>query len=134
MRLLVTGSRTWGVVPKDCKDACLASTRARDQVDALLNALDGIHAATPVTELVNGGARGADTWAAWWARSHGIRIITVNAPFEELGPVAGTMRNSYMLDQHRPDLVVAFGRDTPGTENCVVQAKFRNIEVRRVEI
>lgn len=83
------------------------------------------------TCIVHGAADGADTLAHEYAAERTIKEIACPAPFLYLGPYAGMMRNIYMLDNHRPDIVVACPGGT-GTANCVKNALLRGIPVRRV--
>ena len=64
--------------------------------------------------VIAGGARGADTIAAEWAKARDIPCEVYMADWDGLGPKAGPIRNQRMLDEGKPDLVVAFpgGRDT----------------------
>jgi uncharacterized protein (DUF58 family) len=88
----------------------------RDYADAraLGAELDALHAGNPVTDLIHGAARGADSLAAAWARSRGISIRPFPADWDRHGKAAGFLRNVRMLREGRPDLVVAFpgGRGT----------------------
>jgi hypothetical protein len=64
--------------------------------------------------VIAGGARGADTMAAEWATARSIPCLVYMADWDGLGPTAGPIRNQRMLDEGKPDLVMAFpgGRDT----------------------
>lgn len=131
MKVLVTGGRGYGVVPKDTNDVAAASAQACREVAALTDALDDLR---PKLELViHGGATGADAWADRWARAKGVPVKAVSAPWPYMGNGAGVMRNSYMLDQHKPDLVVAFP-GCEGTENCIRQALMRGVPVKRIKL
>jgi hypothetical protein len=105
----------------------------RSFTDARLVAevLDEIHASTPVTELCEGGASGADKLAFWWGVRRYVWTSTVPADFSRLGPSAGPIRNAQMLAKFRPDLVVAFpgGR---GTADMVGKAEKAGIPVLRI--
>ena len=96
-------------------------------------ALDALHAATPVTQVIEGGARGADTLGGRWASALGIPVETVAADWDRHGRSAGFKRNLLMLDMS-PDLVMAFV-DKPlassrGTAHTVGQAQSRGIATR----
>ena len=115
MIVLVTGGRHYNKQAK---------------VDA---ALDHIHQQDPITEIVCGGATGADTCAIRWAKKRGVAYTVYEVTKEDwdrLGPAAGPLRNARMLDEKKPHLVVAFpgGR---GTESCCREADRRNIDVLR---
>jgi hypothetical protein len=90
--------------------------------------LSTIHYDTPITLLVQGGARGADTLAKRWAQEHNIPVQQYDAEWEKYGRAAGFIRNSQMLHDTDPDLVVAFPGG-PGTLNMVQQAKANQYQV-----
>lgn len=73
----------------------------------LLNTLNRIHSETPITEVIEGDARGADKMAGDWARLRGISLTVVPADWNKYGKSAGYKRNVAMADL-KPDAVVAF--------------------------
>lgn len=77
-------------------------------------ALDALHARYAFTHLIHGGASGADSMAAAWAISARVATLCFLAEWDEIGPKAGPLRNSDMLNAGKPDLVVVFpgGRGT----------------------
>lgn len=81
--------------------------------------------------IIHGGARGADTLAGEWAEWAGVPTIVSPANWNLMGPVAGLLRNVRMLEQYKPDIVVACSGGA-GTRNCVSNALLRGIPVRRV--
>lgn len=83
------------------------------------------------TELVEGGARGADHLAGQYADSRGVDHITMWANWKAYGKSAGFKRNSKMLGS-KPDLVVAFPGGA-GTANMIKLAKEAGIEVMKIE-
>lgn len=90
--------------------------------------LDKIHEELPITLLVHGAAKGADTLADAWAKSRGIKVRSFEVTKEDWdlhGRAAGPIRNTVMLKESKPDLVVAFpgGR---GTAHMVKIAKHGN--------
>ncbi len=91
--------------------------------------LGGIHKNNgPITLLIEGGATGADYMARKFAEWQGIPVKTFNAEWSRYGNAAGPIRNKRMLDEGKPDLVVAFeGRK--GTANMVSQAKKAGVKV-----
>lgn len=103
-RILVTGGRDY------------------DDLWTIHEVLDGIHKATPITCLIEGGSLGADRFARSWAERNGVRIETYKADWTTLGRVAGPRRNERMINEGQPDRVVAFPGGK-GTANCVSQAR-----------
>lgn len=78
--------------------------------------------------VIQGGARGADRLAVEWAYLRGARCETFNANWVKNGKFAGPIRNQQMLDEGRPDLVLAFpgGR---GTADMVRRARKAGIAI-----
>lgn len=119
MRLLVTGGRDFA--DRDLVYRVLDDLRP----DAV------IHGGAGKRCIVNGEAMtyGADLIAAQWAQERGVCEIRVNANWTQHGRAAGPLRNGWMIEHCRPDLVVAF-RGGKGTADMVRQAKAAGIEVR----
>jgi len=101
--------------------------------------LQAIHENTGICLIIEGGQRtydermklvgGADAFAAEWAILRGVERRTFKADWRKHGRSAGPIRNQQMLDECRPDLVVAFpGGD--GTADMVRRARAAGIEVR----
>ena len=104
MRLLVCGGRNY---------------KARDVVYSLL---DAIHAQSPISTIIQGGATGADALAASWAYRNRVNVEEYRANWAQYGPAAGPIRNQRMLDKGRPTAYHAFpgGR---GTSDMVQRCK-----------
>lgn len=109
MKVLVTGGRTF------------------TDRNWLWAGLDLLHSMSPVTEIIEGGATGADVRAQEWAHRRELRCTTVPAQWEKHGRGAGHIRNSEMA-QLEPDIVLACpGGD--GTESMVKIAKAKGLKV-----
>lgn len=81
--------------------------------------------------LIEGDARGADRIAGYWARKNRIDNLKFRANWNKYGNAAGPIRNQQMLDEGRPDLVVAFpGGD--GTADMIRRARKAGVEVIKV--
>lgn len=101
----------------------------------LQEVMNGLHKIHGFTEVIEGGAHGADRIARLWAQAHAIQVTTVEADWRKHGRAAGPMRNAAMLAL-KPGLVVAFPGG-PGTANMVSQAcatGVQVIEIDRVEL
>ena len=94
-------------------------------VDSTLNKLDALQ---KITCLIHGGARGADSLSGIWAQSKNIETIVFPADWNRYGKSAGYIRNSQMLTEGIPDLVVAFPGGK-GTKNMIELAKKANVPV-----
>ena len=78
--------------------------------------------------VIQGGANGADRLAREWCQRHRMSFVTVDADWEKHGKAAGPIRNQVMIDEYRPDLVVAFpgGR---GTADMMARARKAGLTV-----
>ncbi len=97
----------------------------------LTAALNRLHQVRGITMIIAGGARGADTMAEWWAKGIGVPCDVYEADWISLGRKAGPIRNQRMLEEGKPDLVMAFpgGR---GTADMVRRGKEAGVEVIEV--
>lgn len=96
------------------------------ELDALLRT-----ARNDCLRIIQGGATGADALARAWCFSRFIPYENYPADWSRHGKAAGPMRNQRMLDEGKPDLVLAFpgGR---GTADMVQRARQAGVEVREV--
>ena len=102
----------------------------REWMDRVLRFIDRHHARLlpgPIGKIICGGAPGADTLAAEWAEGCGLPCRVFPAVWLNHGKAAGPIRNQRMLDDGKPDLVVAFpgGR---GTADMVRRAQAAGIK------
>lgn len=80
-----------------------------------------------ITEIIEGGATGADTCARNWAKHYKRKLTTVKADWNSYGKSAGPIRNKLMADL-KPKLVVAF-KSGKGTAHMIEVAKSKGIKV-----
>lgn len=85
----------------------------------------------PISLIIHGCASGADSLAQQYAEYTGTPVIQFPAQWGTLGRKAGPIRNQQMLDEGKPDLVIAFqgGR---GTADMVRRAKKAGVKVIEV--
>ena len=83
------------------------------------------------SSIVHGGARGADSLAERWCKETGCARQIFPAHWRKHGKVAGPLRNQQMIDEARPDLVVAFPGG-PGTRHMMHVAKQAGVEVWQI--
>lgn len=118
MRILVCGGR-------DYQD--------KARVWAVLDELCGSKEELPPIPVViiHGGAQGADALADSWAVHNWVAVEEYLAQWDKHGRAAGPIRNQLMLDQGKPDLVIAFpgGR---GTADMVRRAKAAGVLVKQI--
>jgi len=96
----------------------------RDFADAdfVNDTLDRVLRKHPYMFLIHGAARGADTLAAEWADSRRVPAKAYPAEWGKFGKQAGPIRNQQMIDDGKPDAVVAFPGGA-GTADMVERAK-----------
>jgi hypothetical protein len=113
MRVLVCGSRHF------------------NDYDKLKEVLNG----RTISEIIHGGARGADTLAGQYGEDHSIPVRCFPALWDLHGKRAGPIRNTQMLREGTPDYVVAFlAKDSRGTKNMIDQATKANLPVEIINI
>lgn len=120
MRLLVCGGR------KFADRECLFKV-----LDAMSCDWDDEEAKNGITAVIHGNATGADKMAGEWARQNGIEVVVFQAEWHRWGAAAGTIRNQKMLDDGRPDFVVAFPGGN-GTADMIRRARLAKIHVFEV--
>lgn len=110
MRLLVCGGRNF------------------TDVELLERTLSKIKESYVIECLIEGGAWGADYLASQWAFKHGVWNERFPAEWGKYGKSAGPIRNKQMLDEGKPNLVLAFPGGK-GTANMIMQAEAAGVEV-----
>lgn len=111
MRLLVCGDRNW------------------DSYEYLAEQLDIF---SDDTFLIEGGAKGADTMALEYALWRGWDWVEFPANWSTFHRAAGPIRNQQMLDEGKPDRVLAFHNNfakSKGTADMVRRAEKAKISV-----
>lgn len=112
MRILVCGGRDY-----------------RDR-NAVFRALDALHRKRGISAIIQGGADGADYLAWQWADERCVRYETFNADWKTHRKAAGPIRNQQMIDEGKPDGVVAFPGGS-GTADMIARAERAGLKVWR---
>jgi hypothetical protein len=110
MKVLVTGSRYW---------------ESGDIIREDLRLLDPVY-------VIQGGASGADSFAHQWCKRNGRISVTYFADWEKHKKAAGPIRNKRMVEESKPDIVLAYGTGN-GTMHTKSVAEKLGIEVRHIE-
>lgn len=112
MKVLVCGSRKFGAP------------------DVVRDALDHMAAMNGIDLVIEGCASGPDRCAEEWAAEWGVPIEHHPADWARYGKSAGHRRNSEMLRDGRPDMVVAFwDGQSAGTAGMVKSAERLGVSV-----
>ena len=82
--------------------------------------------------IISGHARGADKLGERFANANNCKLLIFPADWDKYKKAAGFIRNQRMIDEGKPDLVVAFKGGT-GTADMVKRAKKHNIRVIEVK-
>lgn len=80
--------------------------------------------------VIEGGAKGADRLAKRAAKELGIPVEEFPANWLGLGRVSGPTRNQKMIEEGKPDQIIAFHDDiesSKGTKDMINRAKKNNI-------
>lgn len=117
MKVLVCGGRDYD-----------NAERVKRVLDKLLSRCGGRSGLT----IIQGMAPGADTLARQWAEDNEVETIGFRASWNLYGKRAGYIRNVQMLNEGRPDLVIAFPGGT-GTDMMVKLAKAAGVSVVKLE-
>ena len=74
-----------------------------------------------VKEIISGGAKGADSLAARWAKEEGVKLTEHIPEWDRLGKGAGFVRNQTIIDQC--DEVLCFWNgESRGTRDSIKKA------------
>jgi hypothetical protein len=120
MRILVCGGRNFNDYPF-----------VRDTLNGLMPpATDDMNTwlPPPDTVIIHGDAPGADRCAEQWVHVNWAGVERYPADWKAHGRAAGPIRNQRMLDEGKPDLVVAFLGGN-GTADMVRRAKMAGVRV-----
>jgi len=122
---------TWAVRVLVCGGRDYAD---RQHVFREMDRIAGISETAPLGRnitIIHGACRtGADQWADEWAVLNWKQIDEFPADWQTHGRAAGPIRNQRMIDEGRPDLVVAFPGGS-GTADMVRRAEKAGIPVSR---
>jgi hypothetical protein len=88
---------------------------------------------TYAVTVICGGAKGADTLAMEWAAIENVNLEIYLAEWDKFGKSAGYRRNKRMLDEGKPDIVIAFPGGI-GTKMMVDIARLANVKIIKVNV
>ncbi|BBI30159.1 DUF2493 domain-containing protein [Acanthamoeba castellanii medusavirus] len=118
------------VVKKKAKAINVAIVGGRDFADKtrLYEVMDELALKHEIACVVGGGATGADSLGAEWAKDRGIATRVFIPEWKKHGRKAGILRNGQIVDA--ADMLVAFwDGKSPGTRNSVQRAEKKGIPV-----
>lgn len=86
----------------------------------------------PAVVIISGMAKGADTLAIEWAIVNWCTWEEYPADWETYGKAAGHIRNQQMIDEGKPNLIVALpgGR---GTADMIRRGKKAGVEIIQID-
>ncbi len=106
----------------------VVGSRFYTDYDYMKASLDAIGGADKINVIISGGARGADSLGERYARENGIEFVLFAADWNKHGKAAGPIRNKQLIEEGKPELVVAFNPGK-GTKDTISRAEQNNIEV-----
>lgn len=142
MRVLVCGGRDYGNIPDELNHPNreqklkeyehILRTLSKLSFDWPKHPEDEYGNWLPNVTIISGAARGVDTAAVDWAVVNWCPFIEYPADWKKYGGAAGPIRNQQMLDEGKPDLVVAFPGGS-GTADMVRRARAAGVPVKEVK-
>lgn len=117
MRILITGDRNW--TDKEFINKVLRELWYEDEYDDLV--------------IIHGCAKGADSIAGEIGKQNSQNVVEFPADWDKYGKAAGPTRNQQMLDEGKPELVLAFHDNielSKGTKHMVKISQKAGIETR----
>lgn len=93
--------------------------------------LANLRARSGISAIIHGAQRGADTLAGRWAKENNIPVEAYPADWHRYGKPAGPIRNQRMLNEGKPDLVIAFPGNR-GTRRMIQQATAHGVRVVQI--
>lgn len=84
------------------------------------------------TIIIHGAARGADTIAGLIGAGLGMKVLAFPAEWHKYGRAAGPIRNQRLLDEGKPEMVLAFHNnihESKGTKDMVSRARKAGLKV-----
>jgi len=96
--------------------------------ERLFKTLDEVTTGQTKVHVIHGAARGADQIGGLWAHRKRFAVTTYPAYWGGYGRAAGPIRNQFMLDDGKPDVVVACAGGA-GTRDMVRRAQAAGVRV-----
>lgn len=91
--------------------------------------LEACRATGKSLRIIHGDAAGADSAADMWAETREVPVRRFPAKWKIFGLGAGHLRNKQMLEEGKPQLVVAFP-GKKGTHNMIEQSRCAGVPVK----
>lgn len=127
MKVLICGGRTFGFMRNVDNTKTVRDPKEFNLFEETMEQYK-----TKIKRIISGGAFGADALAEYYARKNSIPIEVYHANWEQYGKAAGAIRNTQMLLDGEPDLVIAFPGGK-GTANMIKVAKAAGVETREID-
>jgi hypothetical protein len=103
----------------------VVGSRGFNDYDLLKSKLNDIHLRKPITCIVSGGAKGADSLGEKWANENNIETLIFIPEWDKYGKRAGFLRNEDIIKNS--DAVVAIWDEvSKGTQHSISLAKKYN--------
>ena len=102
----------------------LAVVGSRDFNDygLLKSKLDAIHKRKPITLIISGGAKGADSLSEKWAKENNIETLIFIPDWNKFGKRAGFLRNEDII-KNSDAVVACWDGKSKGTKHSIDLAK-----------
>lgn len=104
----------------------VAGSRGFNDEAWLIDTLDSIHRVEPITAIISGTARGADSLGERWAAARNVKCLRMPAKWDRYGKSAGYRRNEDMA-KIANRLVAFWDGKSRGTQHMINIARERGI-------
>jgi hypothetical protein len=132
MKALICGGRNVGRTNPNAVylDAAKEIQRASEERKFVIEKLAELYRAGKFSSVIGGKEGGAERLATHWAAINGIPVEII---VRRSGRETIERRNMRMLDEGRPELLIALGGG-PGTQSLIAEARRRGIMAIEVDI
>ena len=117
MKTIIAGSRDFGIKHFSNYRTCL------DTFESTMNEIPW-----NITQVLSGGARGADTLGEMWASSNSVPLTRYPAQWTSFGKAAGYIRNEEMA-KNAEALIAFWDGESKGTKHMIDTAKKRGLTI-----
>jgi len=97
--------------------------------EKLVSCLEKIH---DISEIITGGAKGADTLAEKYAKQKGLKLNIFKPDYARHGKLAAPLMRNYLIIDNSDLIVVFWDGKSKGTKHAISYARKKRKEVKIV--
>ena len=96
----------------------VVGSRNFNDYELLKSKLDAIHKRKPITLIISGGAKGADSLSERWAKENNIETLIFLPDWDKYGKRAGFLRNEDII-KNSDSVVACWDGESKGTKHSI---------------